>query len=292
VLLYLFSLIAIFSLYQLALAMSLTRFTAATVSLCFIFGTNIMVSTATGGVWAQGQVYGVCLVICALRLIRSRPPLAYLALSLAVGCRPFYLFYLPLFIVLDVAWANRQSREILKTIILCFCPYVLALGIYNWLRFQNPAEFGHTFLPWSKQLKDGLFSFAYFPRNFYHTLLKLPTIGGSKHFLEFDGRGNCFVINNPIIAIGICGLFSKYLKKEIRIVALLVLMTVWFGLLLHESNGWFQFGLRYIIDLAPISVLGVLALLEGYKLDRTIQILTIFSISINFYGIWWLSTSP
>ena len=109
--LYLFAVLALFSLYDLGVKMGLCRTRAALLSLCFIFGTNVFVSVATGGVWAQGQIYGFCLTVFALRWISSRPAIAYLALSLAIGCRPFYFFYFPLLIVLDLHWGNGSRRE-------------------------------------------------------------------------------------------------------------------------------------------------------------------------------------
>lgn len=287
--LYMFASLALISLYDLGVKMRLRSSRAAALSVCLIFGTNVLVSVATGGVWAQGQIYGFCLAIFALRWISPRPALAYLALSLAVGCRPFYFFYFPLLIVLDYQWSKRHPGRIIRTAVLSFFPYVAAMALYNWARFHNPAEFGHTYLPWSRQLKNGVFSLAYLPGNFFHTFINLPTFGGKTHFLEFHGRGTAFVLNNPIVALGIAGLSSPFVKKEVRSAAVLVLAIVGFCLLLHESNGWYQFGLRYCIDIAPIAAIGAIAAFRSLRHDATIIGLTLFSVGINFYGIWWLS---
>ncbi|MEO5970370.1 MAG: hypothetical protein ABIQ95_10625 [Bdellovibrionia bacterium] len=286
---YLFAVLALFSLYELGVKMHLRKTWAATLSLCFIFGTNVLVSMVTAGVWAQGQIYGFCLAVCGLRWISSRPVFSYFVLSLAVGCRPFYFLYLPFLFVLDHHWGNRNPARIVRTIVWSFFPYVIIIALYNWGRFHNPIEFGHSYLPWSRQLKNGIFSLAYLPSNFFHSFINLPTLGGKTRFLEFHGRGTAFVLNNPIVALGIAGLSSPFLRKEIRGAAILVLLAVWFCLLLHESNGWFQFGLRYSIDIAPIAALGAIAALRSFRRSRTILSLALFSVCINFYGLWWLT---
>jgi hypothetical protein len=288
--LYLFDILALISLYELGSNMHLRKTQAAILSLCFVFGTNVLVSTATAGVWAQGQIYGFCLTLFGLRWISVRPKLAYLALSLAVGCRPFYFFYLPLFLVLDHCRSSRSLPLIMRTMVVSFFPYIIVMALYNWVRFHNPMEFGHTYLPWSRQLKNGVFSLAYLPSNLFHTFINLPTLGGKSHFLEFHGRGTAFILNNPVVALGVAGLSSPFLSKAIRIVAVLVLLVVWFCLLLHESNGWFQFGLRYSIDIAPIAALGAIAALRSFQRDRGIIVLALFSVSINLYGLWWLAS--
>ena len=114
-LLYLFAVVALFSLYDLGVKMGLRRLQAAILSLCFVFGTNVLVSVATGGAWAQGQIYGFSLALLGLRLISSRPAVAYAALALAVGCRPFYFFYLPLYFILDLHWNSRAPERALGT---------------------------------------------------------------------------------------------------------------------------------------------------------------------------------
>jgi hypothetical protein len=287
--LYLFGVMALLSLYELGVKMRLRKTQSIALSLCFIFGSNVFVSIATGGVWAQGQIYGFCLAIFALRWISSRPVLAYIALSLAVGCRPFYLFYLPLLLVLDLYWGKRSSSKVLRTAVMSFSPYVIAMAFYNGVRFHNPMEFGHAYLPWSQQLPHGVFSLAYLPTNLFHTFINLPTFGGKSNFLEFHGRGTAFILNNPLLALGIAGLNSRFLRKEIRRTAGLVLLLVWFCLLLHESNGWFQFGLRYSIDIAPIAALGAIAAFRSIQHKGAILSLVLYSICINLYGIWWLS---
>ena len=286
-LLYLLGATALFSLYELGVKMGLRKVQACILSLCFIFGTNVFVSMVTGGVWAQGQIYGFCLAIVGLRWISSRPALAYVALVFAVGCRPFYFFYLPLFVVLDLRWGKRRVGQIFRTAVLSLFPYMIVMALFNWARFHNPLEFGHAYLPWSRQLKNGIFSLAYLPSNLFHTFINLPTIGGKTHFLEFHGRGTAFVLNNPIVGLGIAGLSSPFLEKEIRGTATLVLLTVWFCLLLHESNGWFQFGLRYSIDVAPIAALGAIAAFRSFR-DGAILALLLFSVCVNLYGLWWL----
>jgi hypothetical protein len=286
--LYLFSLVALLCLYDLAIRFKLGQLKAIGVSLCYVFGTNVFVSMVTGGVWAQGQVYGYCLAIIGLWMLRAHAIWAYFALALAVGCRPFYFFYLPLFVAFQRYWSQASWQDILRSIALGFVPYVFGLALYNWVRFDNPLEFGHKYLPWSQSLGHGIFSCYYLPNNLFHTFFKLPTLG-TKHILEFDGRGTSFVINNPMIALGLAGLGMRSLSGFLRKTAVVTVAVVWFGLLLHESNGWFQFGFRYIIDIAPIAFIGVLAFFQKQRNDGAVLLCFFYSLAMNLYGIWWLA---
>ena len=69
-----------------------------------------------------------------------------------------------------------------------------------------------------------------------------------------------------------------------------MLLVVWSCLLLHESNGWFQFGLRYSIDIAPIAALGAIAAFHSIKRNGAMLALTAFSVCINLYGIRWVTS--
>ena len=67
--------------------------------------------------------------------------------------------------------------------------------------------------------------------------------------------------------------------------ALFTIIAIWFPLLLHESNGWYQFGYRFSVDLIPI-----LLFLFG-RTFRKVHIAFIpvfqFAIIVNIYGAFW-----
>lgn len=270
---------------------------AGIVTLTYVLGTNLFPVAVQSGVWSQGQVNGFLLSVGSLALLlecRSKKGWVGSAflLALAVGCRPFYLFYFPLWIWI---WMGMQSNELLGKkklntfsgcIFLGSFPVLLALMFFNWIRFESPFEFGHRFLDWTQNTQYGLFSFHYLPLNFYHAWIHQPVFDFSSFQLSFDPYGTAFWINNPVFVFSVFLLL--WFRKKLSFPILGTIVTVWMPLLMHESNGNAQFGYRYLIDLLPLSFLGVYLNLENRRIDLRYWVpLLIYSVAINLYGVFW-----
>jgi len=294
--LYLFCLVALIAQYRMAVKVGLSKAFSVLISLGFLFGTNLYTSLVQDGVWSQGQIQGYAFAILGLFVLLGRagswrPGIAYALLSLAVGCRPFYLFYLFLFLSLDRDLYGRSWTRALADAVLFMGPALGLLAAYNFIRFDNILEFGHSYLPWSESLPHGVFSIHYLRRNLYHCLLKLPSLNVHGLWLDFDGRGTAFWLNNGLFLVSLLLLTRKdgLLRRQDppRWVwgALVSLLATWGALMLHESNGWYQFGYRYSIDVLPIGF--VLVIHEVRKLGVALSLLLAWSVAINAYGVWW-----
>ncbi len=263
------------------------------IALTFVAGSNLLFATTTGGVWHEAQTYGFCLGILGGALIlqahgsRLRSALGYTMLALATGCRPFYALYVPLLMILENRQMGVSLREVILRVTLGAGPIFAALCGYNYVRFGNVLEFGHKYLPWSQQLQDGIFSFAYFKRNFYHSFIKLPYIN-ENGILTFDLRATAFWINNLIFVWALIAFFNCRMKKISRVALVGTLSVIWFFLLMHESNGWTQFGYRYLLDLYPITFLALLFRSQiSRREEYAVALILVYSIAVNLYGIWW-----
>jgi hypothetical protein len=169
-------------------------------------------------------------------------------------------------------------------------PFLALLAWYNWLRFGNPLEFGHNHLPWARDLPRGIFSLAYLPRNLYHAWLRLPDWSSQQPPLDFDPWGTAFWLNNAIFAAALWGLARVRFEPLVRGAALFGLLTIWPLLLLHETNGWRQFGYRFLIDLLP---LGFAVFLFAYRRFSTRMLAaTLVSFALNLYGLAFWKDLP
>src|SRR5262249_26883812 len=146
-----------------------------------IFGTNIQTSLVHGGVWPYGQLYGFAFCIFGLALLLMSAPsakvwrtVAYVFLALAVGCRPFYLYYTVLFCIIDRTRSGDQWAKIMARVVVGMAPIGVALAAYNWIRFHDPLQFGHALLPHELALPAGSFSTAYLSHNIWHAFGLLP----------------------------------------------------------------------------------------------------------------------
>ena len=263
----------------------------------FVFGTNLYVSCVKATVWAQGQAMGYAFAILGLSFVLENarrgvrgPGPGYLLLSLAVGCRPFYVFLTPLFLALDIRTSGREPRRALVSAALWMAPYLGLLAGYNWLRFGNPLEFGHNYLTWAQELTRGIFSLAYVRRNLYHVFLRLPDWSASSPPLDFDAWGTAFWLNNAIFVFALWALLRGGFDPVVRGAALVGLLTIWPLLLSHETNGWRQFGYRFLIDLLP---LGFAVFLLAYRrFSRPMLAAFLFSFAVNLYGLAFWKDLP
>jgi hypothetical protein len=260
-------------------------------ALSFFVGTNVFQNTLTASVWSQGQIMGLCFALYAIVLsIWSSPGLfrvwaACLCMGLAVGCRPFYVFFIPI-IIIFVLRLKYPRWKIYFSIITGLLLIAVPLAIYNTIRFGNPIEFGHSYLPHSLQLEHGLFSIKYFITNVFHTFLKMPDWDFELKIMRFNGRGTAFWLTAPIYVVSLFYIGIKEKNLVLKIALLFSLGMTWIGLLLHESNGWYQYGYRYGIDLLPTFLL--MFCLSFHSMSRLLYGVLFWGIALNFYCIWLL----
>ncbi|MBN2371378.1 MAG: hypothetical protein JXO72_12920 [Vicinamibacteria bacterium] len=274
--------------FALLVRLGADRRSAFLLAFAFFWGTNVLYLSLEGSVWHQGHLFGVCFALAAFLCVSgavspSRAAVGALLLGFSVGCRPFHVFTVPLYCYLACrrapAWRNVAAA------IIGFAPPIVFYAVYNIARFGSPFEFGHTFLPWSRAVEHGVFNLAYLPRNLFHAFAQLPAWDAGREILGFSGRGTAIWIHSPILLLGFGAFLSGRLPRSEKALIALALFLHWGGLLLHESNGWFQFGYRYGVDLIPVLVYAAGRLCRAYPwpLVPLVQ----YSVLLNLYGALW-----
>lgn len=288
-----------FILYKLTENKALSYLGAFT----FLWGSNALWMSLEGAVWHQGHLFGLLFAITAFFVLYHTDNVYLVALgsfflSCAVGGRPFYLF-LALFYFYQV-YKKFPNIKSLIIAVLGLIPMVGFYTIYNFIRFGSFTEFGHKYLSWSQELEHGVFSPTYFIRNITHATIYPPNINSQYQFLEFHGRGTSVLFHSPFLLLS----FLFFLRRESplleKLAGLLSFILIWLALLIHESNGWYQFGYRYSVDLIPLFIIWfglffkkdttigfgshVLKIKQKYSLIIPVAV---FSIVMNLYGVFW-----
>ena len=238
-------------------------------TLYLYLGTGYLFLGQTSWVWFFAQSMAFTLSLLSLKAaLDNRGGWSLSFWACAVGCRPLNVLYLPLLFYL-LRQNEKQlpiPRWIFQHLLWAVGPCIIG-GSYmllNTLRFDNPLEFGHNYLPEFVRAAQGQFSLSYVPDHL-KLLLRLPGIDPESGMLIFEHlETNAFFLICPfsisfLIAWGY-GMIHRT-SGDLPLLLGLPLLAVCHVLLIcmHRTLGGFQFGNRYFVDLMPFLLLGLLS---------------------------------
>ena len=146
----------------------------------------------------------------------------------------------------------RLKTYLLKKMVV-FTPTVLLAASYlllNYLRFGNPLEFGHNYLPEFTNSENGQFHPSYMLQNLYN-LIRLPDFSPETKMSIPQFNGMNIIICFPIL---VWWLYVVVTSKSPTVIDLLVLCCVILHILMlvsHKTMGGYHYGNRYIADTMP-----------------------------------------
>lgn len=213
-----------------------------------------------GSVWYQAQLLALLCTLLAFLLLSGERKFGFVAglvlIALAVGARPINAVYVP--VLLTMLYQKMTAPKPLQRL-RAMIPYLatpaliaLAYAAYNYLRFQNPLEFGHRYLPEYVESGDAIFSLSFFWQNVLHSLRMFTLAEGRLEFPIFHGCAVYFT--NPMLLYGAKSWAGRLrLRRADALDALLILTVLLHAFLLfcHRTNGGWQYGTRYLCDAVP-----------------------------------------
>jgi hypothetical protein len=260
-----------------------------------VCGCNLMWMSTNGGVWFQAQSLNMLLCLATVYfMLKNRRVPSYIMLALAVGCRPFSLVFFPVLFVYyfmndKKVWPSEKSLRLMFGQFKCFVgPAVIggAYMLYNYVRFSDPFEFGHNYLPEFVNSSNGQFDLSYLLPNLYNLFLRPITLGldGGLNYPIFDGF--MFYIANPIFIVLFICLLKDVLKKEMTAVKISICVAIVANIVLlclHKTLGGWQFGARYTVDMIPMVFLYLL--LSKKERPSSVEfVIGVFAVMLNIYG--------
>lgn len=258
-------------------------------TILFAFGTAHLWCAAYASVWFTALVMGVtfhlAFLYCAIDA--RRPLLAGILMAAAFSTRASLLF-VALFFYIQLIWPasgeRLPTREIIKRFVLFSAPCLVAGGLllwFNYARFDNPLEFGHTYLAGGTlpRIRDyGLFDTHFIGKNLKAAFTIAPKILGDAPYLRLSKHGMSLFITTPALI----WLFAPKRMSRLAWQCLLMIAVLFVPLMLYQNTGWEQFGYRFSLDFLPY-VLCLLALGDR-RLGRLFKGLVIVGILINAFG--------
>lgn len=299
----------IYIMIALTLAYSILKYfkmreiVAAFWSIFVVFGCNMLWMSTMGSVWFQAQLLNMILCLGAiLAMLNNKRVVSYICIAFAVGCRPFSIVYFFVLLVyyykLDKKNINNKDNNIVNILLKQWLGLLSAavIGVvymvYNYVRFDNPLEFGHNYLPEFIESPDGQFNVKYIVFNLYRIFIR-PIRLKKNMALDFDKfDGFCVFVANPIFIIFLVCIIVNIIRKNISIVDLTIVSMVFANILclcMHKTLGGWQFGNRYLVDTIPFILLYILNTKVNLKKINKIahweRAVAGFALLFNMYGI-------
>ena len=224
--------------------------------------------------------------------------MGFALLMAAVLCRPLQVVFFPvLFVLLRRNLATLSPDK--KITSRQFLPYLVApvimgliAGLYNYVRFDNPLEFGHHYLPGFKHSPYGLFHWKYLPIHAVE-VTRLPEYKNS-HWIFPTIEGFAFWLANPFYVVFLFQFFRKSFwqvpNRSIQLTLLATIFTNLFLTLCHDTMGVWQFGLRYFVDALPFIALS--SVLGRHKMHPIEIVWMVGAVAFQAYGTIYFFTHP
>lgn len=254
----------------------------------FAFGTVNFFSSVRGEVWYTAHIAGITWMLAYLMaLLERRAFWAGFFLGGAFLCRTPLLFtglLYPAWVAFqEGSW--RVGRRHLREAIAYAAPVAAFVGIamvLNWVRFENPFEFGHRYLEiaWRGRMERyGMFSLEYLSRNLSAMLTLLPRFSLRPPFVQVSAHGMALWLTTPVFLLLVR---ARYPHAFSRFLWLLGVLPAALLALLYQNSGFVQFGYRFSLDFTVLLIL--LLAISDIRMNRVFYALLMVSIFVNLFG--------
>lgn len=269
-------------IYAWKLCMSFSCGDEVFLALFLSVASNVLVISINSWVWFIAQNLSLLFTLMSFYFAKNKNGTASLALlACAVLCRPFQAVYFPIAIYILVRETGKKPQ--LRWFAI---PVILGIAcmIFNYVRFDNPFEFGHNYLPEFMSAEKGQFDISYISEN-AKSLIKLPSVAtdGRLQFPEFNGMS--VFLCYPIVVFCLFYSLLKINKSEIIIGLLSAALHVLL-ILSHKTMGGWHFGNRYFADIMPCLFYMLLCGFPGMSRNRKKLMLPffLFGLCLNLIG--------
>lgn len=297
--------------------LNITRTTKLLMTPFFAFGTVLFFTATTGTAWHYVHVASVFYALLAIIFLlrRSSPLLPGIFLGLAFLSReptimaaPFFGYWIvrqrhdPFFSLEGIRAVLRDRKTLYQFGLFCagLLPFIAFFFWYNNYRFGSPLDTGYDVLynnyqgisynlrraqaPDAEQFN--MFDLRNIPISLHTLFLMPPDFFSGWSLFRPSPYGLSVLFTSPAFVYA----FLVKGKSVLKPACWLAIIFVSAPLLLHYSQGWVQFGYRFLLDFAPY-----LLILTALGFDAHTSMaarrwqfgLVLFSVAVGFWGRHW-----
>lgn len=268
-------------------------------SLLITIGSNWFFTAQVAWVWFFAQTLAFTFSLMALYYaLKDKLGLSLLFWACAVGCRPLQAFYLPVILYLAYTSYSKENpnaslKYIIKkkwTAVIPMAAVALSYMLLNFMRFGNPLEFGHNYLPEFTRVEHGQFSIVYVGDNLAK-LFRFPEISFKKAWKYQSFDGFLFMIASPVFWTYIVYTIRSFIRdkdQNDKFLTIIIFAMIALELILtsaHKTMGGAHFGNRYTNDVIPLVCLGIASVTHEKKDWEKFNLVLIFmGVIVNVLG--------
>lgn len=257
------------------------------ISILYAFGTIQWYHAEVGSSWYIAHIIAMFFIWLSLLEIKTKKRFFLIGLLISFS----YLSHEPaIFVsVFTLIYLHKDFRKI-KNILnygLGLSVGVLISIFYNYFSFGSFYNLGYWLIPnvlnepWYRY---GIVSFRYIPIHLKELFTSLPTFKSSFPYVIPSVNSMAIWFTTPAFFFMLKANFKNILERASLITSLIILIPI----LMHGSNGFTQFGYRFLLDIYPF-----LLILTASGINNSprwlVIILIIISIIINFWGVLMIS---
>ena len=256
-------------------------------ALFFTFSTCHFWLAVQGRVWFTALIMGATFHLMYLYFATGlkRPFWAGVCLSIAFACRASLVFSaLYIFFEVMAMRRHRRTKDLFKALVLFAAPcLVVGLGLLlnNFLRFDDPVEFGHTYLAGGnlQRIRDfGLFNTRFITKNLSAMFTLTPRFSLNEPYLQLSKHGMSIMLSSPALIL----LFWRGQRHVAFWRSMSVATVILIPIVLYQNTGWEQFSFRFLLDVLPLVMVALVSVKT--KLPGSIKTLIVVGILINLFG--------
>lgn len=255
----------------------------------FAFGTLNFFSAVHDQTWWFTYIVASFFLLLSINelLGKGRAILVGLAIGVAYATRVETVFSL----IFALTLLNYKQISFKKSVglFLGFAGPFILFSYYNFARFGNVFDTGYTNFVTrdpSSYIPYGLFSWHYFPNDFYTYFLKGPEIISSFPYLRPPWIGMSIILITPAFLF-ILNTFRKNILDRTILAAWGSTILMATPSLTYFLPGWTEFGWKHSVVFSPF-LMYLVAKGMGGKLNSLKKLLILFSITVQLWGVlWW-----
>ncbi|MGC6416334.1 MAG: hypothetical protein ACON3Z_04420 [Bradymonadia bacterium] len=254
----------------------------------FGFGTAVFWCSVLGQVWFTALIVGLTFHTLYLYFAFDcrRPFWAGVFLACAFASRASLVFAALFFYwQLFVGQQDRfDSRQKMRAFVLFTAPCLVvgvSLLIYNYVRFENAVEFGHTYLAGGHipRIRDfGLFHPHFVNRNLAAAFTLTPRFSSAYPYVQLSKHGMSLFLTTPVFVYLFFARAPGWLKWGLWMPVLIISIP----LLMYQNTGWEQFGYRFILDVLPYLIL--ILVTSKLAVTKRFKTLILVGVIVNAIG--------